>query len=150
MVGALIYQINPELFSRTQEKSEGKLDQSISISPNDTLNNHIDTPNTNNVSKNNALVTLVKDSTTIDTTEIYYEVIGTAQDTKKSADAYIARVKKRGFQAKIAKMPGKYFKVSLGTFMNPKSAIKLRDSAQKLFKDTTIYIKPISPKKPKK
>jgi hypothetical protein len=96
------------------------------------------------------LVTLVKDSTAIDSTKMIYEVLGTSESSSKAADAYIARVAKKGIIAKQMKFSKQLFSVSLGTFNDEKKATIYRDSVRVLLKNPEIWIKTIKPKKTKK
>jgi nucleoid DNA-binding protein len=53
------------------------------------------------------------------------EIIGATFGKRSEAEAYVITMKKRGLQAKIADdMPGKLFKVSLGSFSDDQSAQK--------------------------
>jgi nucleoid DNA-binding protein len=149
--GAIAYFINPKFFDQyIQQNFEGKPATNVPTVPNDSLKTKMDSNNVDSVAKNNDMVTLVKDSTVIDSTKKYYEVISSSESTRKAADGYIKRVATIGIKASIADMPGKRYKVSVGTFTYEKPALARRDSLRILLKNKEIYIQPITPKKPNK
>ena len=152
VAGAIAYFINPDFFDRyIQNNFEGKTTQNIPVAPVDTLSTKVDSSKKDSVPQNKQLVTLVNEPTAIDSTKIYYEVIGTSYKTKKAADAYIKRIARTGIKATIADMPGKRFNVSLGTFTEASKAYKLKDSLKKaMFKNEDLYIQPIKPETHKK
>jgi nucleoid DNA-binding protein len=149
--GAIAYFINPKFFDTyIQQNFESKPAKNIPIAPKDTLNNKIDSPQVDSLAKNNALVTLVKDSTAIDTTKTYYEVIGTSESSLVAADNYIARLAKKGIIAKHIKLSKRRFDVSIGTFQTQKEALMYADSLKIVLKSPGIYPLPFNPKKTKK
>ncbi len=149
-LGAIIYFINPSFFDKyIQKNSEGKPAKVSATKAVDSSANTTDSAINDSLAKNNAMVTLTKDSSAVDSTKLYYEVIGTSYKTKEAADAYIARVATVGIKATVADMPGRRFNISLGTFTDTKDAYKLRDSLRISLKDKGIYIQPIKPKNKK-
>jgi hypothetical protein len=147
--GAIAYFINPQFFDKYLQKNfEGKPVLNAPIKNSDTLKTKAEaTGKTDSISKNNAMVALVKDSVIIDSTKKYFEVIGTSESTVADAEAYIARVAKKGIIAKQIKLSKRRFSVSIGTFTDEKKATKFRDSTRVLLKNPEIYIQPIKPKK---
>jgi len=146
-LGAIIYFINPSFFDKyIQKNSEGQPAKVIPTKAVDSSANTTDSISNDSLAKNNAMVTLAKEPSAVDSSKLYYEVIGTSYKTKEAADAYIARVGKVGIKATVADMPGKRFNISLGTFTDTKDAYKLRDSLRISLKDKGIYIQPIKPK----
>ena len=146
--GAIAYFINPPFFDKyIQQNFEGKPTKNVPISPNDLLKVKNNSNRVDSVAENNAMVSLVKDTVAIDSTKKYFEVIGTSESTSTAADAYIARVAKKGIIAKQTKLSKRRFSVSVGTFTNEKQAIKYRDSIRVLLRNPEIYIQPIKPKK---
>jgi nucleoid DNA-binding protein len=151
VVGAIAYFINPKFFDKyIQQNFESKPTKNVPSASIDSLKNKIDSAQTDSLAKNNDLVTLVKDSTAIDSTKMIYEVLGTSESSAKAADAYIARVAKKGINAKQIRFSKQQYSVSLGTFNDEKQAVVYQDSVRILLKNPEIWIKKIKPKKPKK
>jgi len=73
-------------------------------------------------------------------TAISYEIIAASLLNKKEAENFLAEMERRGIPAKIADMPGKRIKISIGTFTDEETA----NTQLKLLKNTTkipgIYI----------
>lgn len=86
----------------------------------------------------------------IDTTNsIHYEVIVAAERKLPTATAEIARFKSIGVDAKIANgIPGRYFKISVGTYFTSEKADSAKNALIKLHKIAKeSYTIPIIPKK---
>jgi len=75
---------------------------------------------------------------------ITYDIIAAAFARNSEVEEYIAYMKKRGFEAKIAKMPGKlYKKISIASYNNIDSAQKYVVKFRKQFKNPKMYVQPI-------
>ena len=149
-LGAIAYFINPAFFNQYLKKNfEGAHDQNVPSASIDTLKNHVAPPQADSLDKNNALVTLAKDSAIVEPRVITYEVIISAEDSDKKAQVTIERVAKKGIRAKIADMPGRLRKISAGTYTDYNLAKKQCDSLRKVFNNPEIYVQTIKPKKQK-
>lgn len=147
-LGAIAYFINPAFFNQYLKKNfEGAHDQNVPSALLDTLKNHADTAKKDSLAKNNALVTLAKDSNIVVPNVVTYEVIISAEDSDKKAQITIERVAKKGITAKIADMPGRLRKISAGTYTDYNLAKKQCDSLRKVFNNPEIYVQTIKPKK---
>ncbi|RZL17681.1 MAG: SPOR domain-containing protein, partial [Pedobacter sp.] len=73
-------------------------------------------------------------------TAISYEIIAASLLNKKEAENFLKEMERRGIPAKVADMPGKRIKISIGTFTDEETA----NTQLKLLKNTTripgIYI----------
>lgn len=89
----------------------------------------------------------LKDTTTIIAppldTLISYEIIAASLLNKKEADRFLLDMKKRGIPAKIAKMPGRRVKISIGTFVDEVTAKNELERLKASTKIPGIYIYPI-------
>ena len=75
---------------------------------------------------------------------ITYDIIAAAFAKQSEVDEYIAYMKSRGFDAKIANMPGKiYKKISIASYNNIDSAEKNVVKFRKQLKNTKIYVQKI-------
>lgn len=75
---------------------------------------------------------------------ITYDIIVAAIARQSEAEEYIAHMKKKGFEAKIANMPGKiYKKISIASYNNIDSAEKYVVKFRKQFKNPKIYVQRI-------
>ena len=72
-----------------------------------------------------------------------YDIIITSFAKEASAQEFILRMKKRGFDAKISSMEGPRKNISIATYNSIDSAEKYVIHFRKQFKDPEIYIKPI-------
>lgn len=146
LAGAIAYFVNPKFFDKyIQNNHQDQPKSSVRIVPNDSLSTQVDSANQGGAAKVGLAPAAVKDSTAIDSNEVYYEVIGTSYKTKAAAEAYIAKLASFGIKATIADMPGTWQNISLGTFSDLKLAHKLKDSL--LVKNKGVYIQKIKPKK---
>ena len=147
ILGAITYFINPTLFNKYLKNFGAEQNQNIPAAPLDTLNTKTDSLLADSLSRNNARVNLATDTNTIDSSTVtIYEVIVSAENSKAKADVIIARLAKRGLNAKAAKMPGKLIKISAATFLDKDLAHKAKDSLRILLKNPEIYVQPIKPK----
>ncbi len=70
-----------------------------------------------------------------------YEIISAALGNSKEVEKYIARMKKNGFDAKVANMPGKiYKKISIASYTNRDSATKDLKKLKVRLKNSELYI----------
>jgi len=75
---------------------------------------------------------------------ITYDIIVAAIARQSEAEEYISHMKKKGFEAKIANMPGKiYKKISIASYNNIDSAEKYVVKFRKQFKNPKIYVQRI-------
>ena len=75
---------------------------------------------------------------------VTYDIIAAAFARESEVEEYIAYMKKQGFEAKIAKMPGKlYKKISIASYNNIDSAQKYVVKFRKQFKNPKMYVQPI-------
>ncbi|SOD11157.1 SPOR domain-containing protein [Pedobacter xixiisoli] len=75
-----------------------------------------------------------------------FDVIIASFATDAKAQDYIARMKKKGFDAKISTMHGKRKNISIATYNNIDSAQKYVTKFRKQFKNQDIYAQPIKNK----
>lgn len=100
---------------------------------------------TDTATKSNSLATETAASLSTNNDIVGYEIIGAAFEIKSEAENYINLLASKGIKAKIAEnMPGKMFKISLGSFHDEESALKGLTRIQKeINKDAWIArIKP--------
>ncbi|WP_199141174.1 hypothetical protein [Pedobacter sp. ASV12] len=149
-LGAIAYFINPVFFNRYLKKNfEGAHDQNVPSAPLDTLKKQVDTAKADSLAKNNALVTLGKDSVAIDSNVMVYEVLIASVKTDKVADKIIANLATRKITGKKVRLSKTRINISAGTFTNPVLAKKYEDSLQKALKDPGIYTQSIKLKNEK-
>ena len=72
-----------------------------------------------------------------------FHIIAVSYETEAAAQRYIAKVKKIGLNANIAKMEGKRKKVSIASFTTKDEATKQKDILQKRLKGEGFYVKEI-------
>lgn len=143
--GALAYFINPDFFNKYFKHNIEPRPPVVTTPKVDTVKR--DSTQIDSLAKNNAMVTLARDTAVVDSTKVYYEVFGTTESSQKRADAYIARVAKLGIVAKSIRASKTKIRVSLGTFTDKQQAIKYADSLAKRLKNPEIYAQPMKPKK---
>ncbi|MEE1943476.1 hypothetical protein VRU48_00055 [Pedobacter sp. KR3-3] len=149
-LGAIAYFINPAFFNKYLKKNfEGTHDQNVPSAPLDTLKNQANTTKADSLAKNNALVTLSKDSTAIDSNVMVYEVLVASVKTDKVADKIIANLATRKITGKKVRLSKTRINISAGTFTKPELAKKYEDSLQKVLKDPGIYTQSIKLKNEK-
>lgn len=150
-LGAIAYFINPAFFNKYLKKNyEGAHDQNVPTAPLDTLKNQVvDTAKADSLAKNNALVTLGKDSVAIDSNKLVYEVLVASVKTDKVADKIIANLATRKITGKKVRLSKIRINISAGTFTDAELAKKYEDSLRKLLKDPGIYTKAIKLKNEK-
>lgn len=73
-------------------------------------------------------------------TEITYEVIAASLINQKEADKFLADMKAKGIPAKVANMPGRRVKISIGTFTDEATAKKELEVLKKTTRIPGIYI----------
>ncbi len=75
---------------------------------------------------------------------VTYEIIAAAFAKESEAQEYISYMKKKGFEAKVANMPGKLFKkISIASYNNLDSAQSNLTRLRKQFKNDKIYIQKV-------
>ena len=80
---------------------------------------------------------------TAESAALRFEIIAASLANRKEAENFLAQMKKRGFPAKIADLPGKRLKITLGTFTDEASAKKQLESLRVSTKIPDIYILPV-------
>ncbi|RZL36050.1 MAG: hypothetical protein EOO96_07810 [Pedobacter sp.] len=154
-LGAVVYFVNPQFFKNYFNKNyAGQQDQNtpVTVAP-DTLGKMVDTSKGDSLTKNNEMVTLVKDSVTktenkIDSSKVTtYEILVSAVATDKKANSIIANLAKEGIKAKKIRLSKTMINISAGTFLAEYPAKLYRDSLRKKLRNEGIYIQPINPKK---
>ncbi len=78
-----------------------------------------------------------------ETAPIRYEIIAASLANQNEADNFLAQMKKRGIKAKVANLPGKRLKISLGTFTEESAAKKELELLKESTKIPEIYILPV-------
>ncbi|WEK20302.1 MAG: SPOR domain-containing protein [Candidatus Pedobacter colombiensis] len=71
---------------------------------------------------------------------VSYEIIAASLLNQKEADNFLADMKRKGIKAKVADMPGKRVKISIGSFTDEESAKKELEVLKKTTKIPGIYI----------
>jgi cell division septation protein DedD len=71
---------------------------------------------------------------------VSYEIIAASLLNQKEADNFLADMKKKGIPAKIANMPGRRVKISIGSFADEETAKKELEILKKTTKIPGIYI----------
>jgi hypothetical protein len=74
---------------------------------------------------------------------ISYEIIAASLLNKQEADNFLAQMKKKGIPAKIANMPGRRVKISIGSFTDEATAKKELEVLKETTKLPGIYIYPV-------
>nr|WP_121273764.1 SPOR domain-containing protein [Pedobacter schmidteae] len=72
--------------------------------------------------------------------EISYEIIAASLLNQKEADNFLADMKRKGIPAKVADMPGRRVKISIGSFADEETAKKELEILKKTTKIPGIYI----------
>lgn len=75
--------------------------------------------------------------------EVTYEILAASLINQSEAEKFLADMKARGISAKIANMPGRRVKITLGTFTDRESARKELEVLKKTTKLPGIYIKEV-------
>lgn len=76
-------------------------------------------------------------------TIISYEIIAASLLNQKEADNFLAQMKKKGIPAKVADMPGRRVKISIGSFTDEATAKKQLEILKETTKLPGIYIYPV-------
>lgn len=89
-----------------------------------------------------------KDSMTVTkpaetTSSVTYEIIAASLLNQKEADRFLADMKRKGIAAKVADMPGRRVKISIGSFTDEETAKKELEILKKTTKIPGIYIYPV-------
>ncbi|WP_316806268.1 SPOR domain-containing protein [Pedobacter agri] len=158
LIGVIIYFIKPDLFSRQTATTP-----SVPVPVVDSPKNEIDTTKikqdsiakTDSILKANQVGVMKTDTakakTSVNTKQTpvvspektMFHVIAVSYETEAAAQRYIAKVKKIGLNATIAKMEGKRKKVSIASFPTKDEATKQKDILQKRLKGEGFYVKEI-------
>ncbi len=149
---AAVYLYNPDLFNGFLNKQNADINQKMAIPlPQENLKTQQDSLSfadsiMQNAEKVGLNVTPAKDTIKVtakakplNTTT--YEIIAAALATNGEVERYIATMKKNGFNAKIANMPGKiYKKISIASYTNRDSATRDLKKLRIRLKNSDLYI----------
>ena len=150
IAGAYLY--NPDLFNGFVKKEKVDINQKMAIPlPQENLKTQQDSLSfadsiMQNAEKAGLNVTPAKDTIKVtakakplNTTT--YEIIAAALATNAEVEKYIATMKRNGFDAKIANMPGKiYKKISIASYTNRDSATRDLKKLRARLKNSDLYI----------
>lgn len=154
VVAAVVYFVKPEVFA-IFSKNDTDPDQKMAIP---VVSNQLKTQEDSlsfadsimeNAAKAGLNVEPAKDTISVTTKKtevapkITYDIIITSFATESKAQQYIAKLKKKGFDAKISTMHGKRKNISIASYNNVDSAEKDVIKFRKQFKNPEIYIQRI-------
>lgn len=155
LAAALVYFIKPEVFS-SFSKNDTNPDQKMAIP---IASNNLKTQQDSlsfadsimkNAEKAGLKVEPAKDTLAVTTTKtevspkVTYDIIAAAFAKESEVKEYIAYMKSKGFEAKVADMPGKiYKKISIASYNNIDSAEKNVVRLRKQLKNQKIYVQKI-------
>ncbi|WP_199121021.1 hypothetical protein [Pedobacter sp. ASV28] len=152
VIGVIAYYINPNLlnnFHRNETNPDEKI--AVPIEDHNQLKTQADSLSfADSIMKNAEKVGLkvepAKDTIKVTTktkpvNTTTYEIIGAAFAKDQEVEQYISHMKKKGFEAKIANMPGKiYKKISIASYVNRDSADKDLKKLRLQLKNSDLYI----------
>lgn len=152
VIGVIAYYINPNLlnnFYRNETNPDEKI--AVPIEDHNQLKTQADSLSfADSIMKNAEKVGLkvepAKDTIKVTTktkpvNTTTYEIIGAAFAKDQEVEQYISHMKKKGFEAKIANMPGKiYKKISIASYVNRDSADKDLKKLRLQLKNSELYI----------
>ncbi len=152
-----IYLAKPELFQSSPKAVTGSKDGSSKThqKTQDIEQAKLDSiARIDSIRKSNEMAILAadsaKDSTTVSSpveqitpTGISYEIIAASLINQKEADRFLADMKRKGIPAKVANMPGRRVKISIGSFSDEETARKQLEILKKTTKIPGIYIYPV-------
>lgn len=157
LLAGIMYLIKPELFDGIFKGATGnrpeKPDTAQVIKNNDQLK--IDSiAQIDSIRKSNEMAILAADSAKDSTitakpaehitpTTVSYEIIAASLLNQKEANNFLADMKRKGIPAKVAKMPGRRVKISIGSFTDEETAKKQLEILKKTTKIPGIYIYPV-------
>lgn len=151
-IGFAVYLYNPEIFENWNNNETIDADQKIAIPiENSQLKTQQDSLSfadsiMQNAAQSGLVVEPAKDTVKVitKTTPVNvttYEIIGAALANKAEVERYIATMKKNGFNAKVANMPGKiYKKISIASYTSRDSATKELKKLRLRLKNPELYI----------
>ncbi|WP_461790051.1 hypothetical protein [Pedobacter sp.] len=155
LAATAIYFFKPELFS-SFSKNDTDPDQKIAIpiEPNNLKNQQDSLSFADSIMKSAEKAGLkvepAKDTLAVTTTKtevapkVTYDIISAAFAKESEVQEYIAYMKSKGFEAKVANMPGKiYKKISIASYNNIDSAEKNVTRLRKQLKNQKIYVQKI-------
>ena len=158
-----LYKFNPAVYNRligTQQPAPIVLKTPVKHDTTKTITPVIKADSTTSSTKKATTDTTVKPANVntaapantvapIDTfSRVRYELLGGAFKTIEEANRTIRNYKRLGFEARIVKnVPGKLFKVTLGTYFTADDAVNAMHAIQKTGKISEISIQPYNPKK---
>jgi cell division septation protein DedD len=153
-----LYKYDPVLFNEfTTTKTAPAVIKHDTIKTDTTVKQTIDTSKTPATAKRDTTTAQTQPAATVtppavnDTlTKIHYEILGGAFGSLDEANIAIGNYKKLGIEARILNnVPGKLYKVTLGTFFDYQQAVNAEDTLLKTKKisKNSISLQPYHPKK---
>lgn len=154
-IAAIIFYVSPDAFNVLKKKEDTSNQKMVIPVTTPNLKSEADSLSfadsiMNNAKKVGLEVEPAKDtlkvtSTTHSPEKIYtFDIIAAAFAKESEAQEYIAYMKKKGYEAKIANMPGKLFKkISIASYNNLDSAEFNLSRLKKQLKNDKIYIQKI-------
>lgn len=151
VIGAIVYFINPELFTPIAKVDKSPTPAVIVDSPKvaiDTVKQKQDSiAKTDSILKANQVqhkpIDTVKQMPIVSSGKSMFHVIAVSYQTQAAAQKYINKVKKIGLNATIAKMEGLRKKVSIASFATREEAEKQKNILQKRLNGEGFYVKEI-------
>lgn len=157
LLAGIVFMAKPELFdgilNRPSANFAEQKDTVQMIKDNDQLK--IDSiTHRDSIRKSNETAILAADSTKdsaiavkpaekITPTTVSYEIIAASLLNQKEANNFLADMKRKGIPAKVANMPGRRVKISIGSFTDEDAAKKQLEILKKTTKIPGIYIYPV-------
>ena len=156
LLAGIMFMAKPELFDGILKRPSGNLAEQPdvqAIKENDQLK--IDSiTRTDSIRKSNEKAIMAADSAKdsaitakpaekITPTTVSYEIIAASLLNQKEANNFLADMKRKGIPAKVADMPGRRVKISIGSFTDEEAAKKQLEILKKTTKIPGIYIYPL-------
>ncbi|WP_316815930.1 SPOR domain-containing protein [Pedobacter nyackensis] len=154
LLAGIAYLAKPELFDSFIKKSA---DQPLTVPDTTTIVKDIEQIKIDSIAladsirKSNERAILAADSAkdsiavkkaipVASTSDVTYEIIAASLLNQTEADNFLADMKKKGIPAKVADMPGRRVKISIGSFTDEETAKKELEVLKKTTKIPGIYI----------
>lgn len=141
-----LYFVKPDFFRGVPENKSGHTIDSISNKKIEELKKD-SLPSADSLKQIVPLADSLEDSSKVISapidTVISYEIIAASLLNKKEADRFLQDMKRKGIPAKVANMPGKRVKISIGSFTDELSAKRELERLRETTKIPGIYIYPI-------
>lgn len=153
---AAIYFLRPDLFSRTEVPAQPTIAKTVI--PDSSKLKADSIAQVDSIKRSNEKVILAIDSakdtaktatpmvpTAVETpaAPLRFEIIAASLANKKEADEFLAQMKRRNIPAKVADLPGRRIKISIGSFNDEQAAKDELKVLKKTTKIPGIYIFPV-------